>query len=239
MRKRNQTTKSRYLALPALLLGVASAACSEGAARLSPVGPSAVVEPPAPTSSATTAAWASRNGWSTLADGRAAVADGVFVEGADVVEDVTGGCPARTIFLRGVPVTVTTSTTFSAPLTCDSLASGHVVKVTGLLMHKASGFSVSATHLAVVGGDRAPSPPAEQGERLSAEGVVGAVSGACPSLTFVFMGHRLQTTRATAYRGGSCESVREGVQVVLDVLKQRDGSVTVESIAFANGGRRD
>jgi hypothetical protein len=195
--------------------------------------------PAAATSAATTAAWASRNGWSTLADGRVAVADGVFVEGADVVENVTGGCPARTIFLRGVPVTVTTSTTYSAPLTCDGLASGHVVKVTGLLMHKASGFSVSATHLAVVGGERTPAPPAEQGERLSAEGVVAAVSGACPSLTFVFMGHRIQATSATAYRGGSCESVREGAQIALDVLKQRDGSVVAESIAFLSAGRRD
>jgi hypothetical protein len=48
----------------------------------------------------------------------------------------------------------------------------------------------------------------------------------------MFMGHRVQTTSATAYRGGSCESVREGSHVALDVLKQRDGSVVVESVTM-------
>ena len=236
MRKRNQTTKSRYLALPALLMGVASAACSEGVARLSPVGPSAVVEVPAATSAATTAAWASRNGWSTFADGRVAVADGLFVEGADVVENVTGGCPGRTIFLRGVPVSLTSTTTFTAPLTCEALASGRAVKVTGLLTHQASGFSVTATNLAPVNAD-APGPvppgPGSRRERLNGEGVVGAVKGACPTLSLVILGYKVETTATTAYSGGGCDDLRAGATVKLTV-EDNDGTFLAEKIEIVS-----
>ncbi len=235
MRNRNQMTKSRFLALPAVLLAVASAACSEGVARLSPVGPSAVVEATAAPSAATTTTWASRNGWSTLADGRVAVADGLLVEGADVVETVTGSCPGRTIFLRGVPVSVTTATTFAAPLTCETLAGGRAVKVTGLLTHEASGFSVSATNVALVNADESPAPapvspgPGSRRERLNGEGVVGSVKGGCPDLTLVILGYRVQTKETTAYTGGACADLREGAKVKLTV-EDVEGTFVAEKI---------
>ena len=238
MRNRNQMTKSRFLALPAVLLAAASAACSEGVARLSPVGPSAVVEAPAATSAATTTTWASRNGWSTLADGRVAVADGLLVEGADVVESVTGSCPGRTIFLRGVPVSLTSRTTFAAPLTCETLAGGRAVKVTGLLTHEASGFSVSATNVALVNAEESPAPtpvppvppgPGSRRERLNGEGVVGSVKGGCPDLTLVILGYRVQTTATTSYTGGACDDLREGAKVKLTV-EDVDGTFVAETI---------
>lgn len=229
-------TKSRWSLLTTMLLAVAAVGCSEGARGLSPVGPSPVVQaaPAAVTAAATS--WATANGWSAMADGRVAVADGVLIEGVEAIGEVRGGCPARTITLRGVAVDVSVVTAFTAPLSCSSLAPGQMVKVTGFLVQTAAGYVVTATHLAPVG--HAPAPVAG-GERLSGEGIVGAVSGRCPSASFVMLGYRVQATSATEYAGGSCESVREGTPIRLDVRQQADGSIVAERVEFLQGGRRD
>jgi hypothetical protein len=162
-----------------------------------------------------------------------AVADGLLVEGIDVVGDVTGTCPRRTITVRGVPVAVSPSTTFTAPLTCEALSAGKQVKVTGLLTYSSSGFSVNATELAAAGGETDQKPPAgRRGERVNGVGVVGVITGACPSLTLVISGYRVQTTSDTGYVGGTCESLREGTEVDVAAERDSEGRITAERIVL-------
>ena len=228
-------TKTRWSYLAVGLLSMTGVACSDGVARLSPIGPSPLATTPAAVGVSPMAAddWASARGWSTMADGRVAVADGVQVEGTDVIGNVSGGCPNRTITIRGVTVTVNASTRFAEPLTCATLANGKHIKVTGVLMPSGNGFSVIASHLAAVGGGNAAvQPPGRSVERVSGDGVVGTVFGSCPTLTFVIGGYHVQTTAATAYDGGSCESLREGSQVHLEVEKHDDGALVAETVQF-------
>jgi Domain of unknown function (DUF5666) len=208
------------------MLALAAVGCADGASRLSPMAPSPVAEASAPAASATLAGWAAANGWSAMAaDGRVAVADGVVVEGTDVVGGVSGNCPSRSLTVRGVPVAVTASTVFAAPLTCASLAPGTPIKVTGLLTQSAAGFAVTATSLASpqASAGRAPTP-SRGGERVGGEGVVGAVRGSCPSLSLVVAGYSVQTSRETEFRS-PCEALREGTKVSLEVEKHDDGSM--------------
>ena len=221
-------TKTRSSVVVAAVLALAAVGCSDGASRFSPMAPSPVAEAPAPAASAALAGWAAANGWSAMAaDGRVAVADGVLVEGTDVVGGVSGSCPSRSITVRGVPVAVTAATVFAAPLTCATLALGAPIKVTGVLTHGPSGYSVTATSLSAPesSSGRAPSPsPNRGGERLGGEGVVGAVRGSCPSLSLVVTGYSVQTNGDTEFKT-PCEALREGAKVKLEVEKHDDGSL--------------
>ena len=217
-------TKTRSSVVVAAVLALAAVGCSDGASRFSPMAPSPVAEAPAPPASAVLAGWAAANGWSAMAaDGRVAVADGVLVEGTDVVGGVTGSCPSRSFTVRGVPVAVTAATVFAAPLTCASLTPGTPIKVTGLLTQSAAGFAVTATSLASpeASAGRAPAPH-RGGERVGGEGVVGAVRGSCPSLSLVVAGYSVQTSGDTEFRS-PCEALREGAHVKLEVEKHEDG----------------
>jgi hypothetical protein len=64
---------------------------------------------------------------------------------------------------------------------------------------------------------------------LNGEGFVGAVNGACPNLTLVILGYRVQTTSTTAYSGGGCDDVREGAKVKLTV-EDADGTFVAEVV---------
>ena len=252
-------TKSRSSYLAVVLSAAVAAGCSD-LTRLSPAGPSPLQEnaaaPVAHTSadrsmasaadSSTIASWASTQGWSTFADGRVAVADGLLVEGSEVINTVTGTCPTRTITVRGVPVALTAATSFASPLSCAALTSGTAVTVTGLLMYAPGGFSVTATQIAPAGSSNSKGPAVDNKgpedtrgrQKVAGEGVVDEVSGACPSLTLVIAGHRVQTTRATEYRGGTCEMVRQGTSVKVTAEVQADGSVIAENIdVVAAAGR--
>jgi hypothetical protein len=102
-----------------------------------------------------------------------------------------------------------------------------------MLMHTASGVSVIATHAMLLGGEGTRAPvTSRSGERLSGQGVIGAVSSACPTATFIVMGHRVDATAETVYENGSCQSLHDGAQVALDVVKQHDGMIYAEKIAF-------
>jgi hypothetical protein len=229
-------TKTRSSFVVMAMLAMAAVGCSEGASRLSPIGPSPVANVAAPVAASALEGWAAANGWSTMADGRVAVADGMVVEGTDVVGSVTGTCPSRSITVRGVAVTVTASTVFAAPLTCASLASGTPVNVTAVLTQGASGLSVTATHLSSpnsgTGRTTTPPSPNRGGERVGGEGVVGAVRGACPVLSLVVSGYSVQTTESTEFKT-ACEAVREGTRVKLEVERHDDGrmlAVWIEAV---------
>lgn len=308
-------TKTRFSLVAGLLCAVLASSCSEGVSRLSPSGPSNItavsatkaggdtIVRPSNAGDEATAEWATQHGWSTAADG-------LVVEGTDVITAVTGVCPSPTITVRGVPVAITATTTFTAPAACAALTVGTSVKVTGLLTFTATGFSVTATNIAIPSGSPvAPGSVKVEGtvasvaglcpaltitlegaggvvvtslatvfdpstlcssiapgakieavgsrnatgqlvatkveldeddddntggggakKKVGGEGVVGAITGACPTLTLVITGNRVQVTAATQFSGGTCASLREGTQVKVDAEVQPDGSILAEKI---------
>lgn len=244
-------TKSRCLLLPLLLCATVAGACSEGAARLSPTAPTPAADllaAPAATSSSlgdrsrTTVpatgdrgamtAWASGHGW-------AFEVDGLTVEGTDTITAVSGVCPALTITVRGVPVSLTAVTTFGAGLACASLAAGTSVKVTGLLTVTDKGFAVTAIRLepgtstpTTGGSDDDGEAGAGSGgsKKQRGEGTIGAITGSCPTLTLVITGTRVRTTAATSYVNGNCETLRPGTKVKIDAVLSPGGEATAETI---------
>lgn len=240
-------TRTRY-SIPAVALwAVVAVGCSEGVARNTITGPSAASESALTASTALTidrttaarpasagevAAWASLHGWSSAADG-------IVVEATETITAVSGECPTRSITVRGVPVALTSETTFTAPLTCESLAADDIVTVTALLTYTDTGFTVAATNIAPAGDDGSsggggtePGTPGTGGggKKARGEGVVGAITGSCPTLTLVITGTRVSTTETTEYVNGSCETLRPGTKVTIDGELRPGGTAIAEKI---------
>jgi hypothetical protein len=174
--------------------------------------------------------WAFRSGWT-------ASADGLVVEGTDTITAVSDACPTKSVTIRGVPVALTAMTTFVAPITCESLAIGTTVKVTALLTFSATGFTVTATNVAPGGDDggsdgetEPESPGGSGGKKARGEGVIGAITGSCPTLTLVITGTRVSTTATTEYVNGTCETLRPGTKVTIDGELSPGGTATAEKI---------
>jgi hypothetical protein len=239
-------TETRYSVLAIILAAAVTTACSEGVARHSITGPSsstdnALTVSPALTADRTTssraasagevAAWAASHGWSPAADG-------IVVEATESITAISGTCPAASITVRGVPVTLTSTTTFTAPLTCETLAVGDTVKVTALLTYTDTGFTVTATNIAPAGDDSGTggggepgSPgPGGGGKKARGEGVIGAITGSCPTLTLVITGTRVSTTATTEFVNGTCESLRPGTKVTIDGELKPGGEAVAEKI---------
>jgi hypothetical protein len=202
--------------------------------------------------------WATAHGWSTTptrltADGLIA-ADGLVVEGTDTISAVSGACPTSSITIRGVPVALTNTTTYTSPVTCESLSVGTTVKVTAMLTFTATGFTVTATNVAPAGDDTGTgggteTPPGSgtpgggsgKGKKASGEGVIGSITGNCPTLTLVITGTKVSTTPTTTYEGGDCHALRPGTKVKIDGELNPGGTATAEkieikSIPAGNGG---
>jgi hypothetical protein len=63
------------------------------------------------------------------------------------------------------------------------------------------------------------------GGEMEIEGPAGGVSGTCPALHFVVMGHSVATSGATTFEGGTCSSLRSGMRVTVNGTRQADGSI--------------
>lgn len=240
-------TKTRFSSAAALLItAVVAGGCSNGAAHLSPLGPTPTTSlPPAAAAfgdrsaasgtvvndRGTMSAWANGHGF-------AVAVDDLMVEGSDAIMAISGSCPAATITIRNVPVTLTATTTFASPLSCATLTAGTVVRVMGVLTVSDTGFAVTATHIGVSatpsGGSTPPptggSTPPGGSKKERGEGTIGAITGSCPTLTLIITGTRVQTTAATQFVNGSCESLRPGTKVKIEGGLNPGGTATAESI---------
>jgi hypothetical protein len=249
LRKGNDMTKNRVSFATALLLAALASGCSEGVARQTITGPSpavdaAVAANPAPIADRTgatraaerdeVATWASSHGWGTAADG-------IVVEATESITAVSDACPTKTITIRGVPVALTSTTTYTSPMTCAALAVGTSVKVTALLTFTATGFTVTATNVAPgatsggsTGGGTEPTEGSGNGggKKARGEGVVGAITGSCPTLTLVITGTKVSTTATTEYVNGSCATLRPGTKVTIDGELKPGGEAVAEKITI-------
>jgi hypothetical protein len=57
------------------------------------------------------------------------------------------------------------------------------------------------------------------------EGVVSALSGTCPAVTFTVNGTTVKTTAATTFDDGTCAHVQNNVRVDVKGVRQTDGSL--------------
>jgi Domain of unknown function (DUF5666) len=102
------------------------------------------------------------------------------------------------------------------------VAVGQRVKAFGT--RNAVGYLI-ATHVAIDDDDDGEGGGTGGGKKkVSGEGTVGAITGACPTLTMVITGARVQTTATTEFKNGSCATVRPGTKVKVDAETQADGS---------------
>lgn len=197
--------KIRYSCVASLILGaLASFACSEGPSSVSPVAPSlSNIAPQSPSSqpSSTLAAAAAR--WKSLGGSVVAAADGLVVDGTDVITAVTGSCPNLVITIRGTPVTVNSSTVFGSGTTCAGLAINTNVHVTGLLSFGTGGTAtVVATNVSVV-----------VATTETVTGTIASISGSCPSVTVTLtgLGGIIVTSPTTTFAPtGSCSTLAAG-----------------------------
>lgn len=85
-----------------------------------------------------------------------------------------------------------------------------------------------------------PPPVPGSGKKARGEGVVGAITGACPELTLVITGTRVSTTATTEYVNGTCETLRPGTKVTIDGELFPGGVATAEKIEIRSvpGGQR-
>lgn len=236
-------TKPYYASAVALLCATLAGGCSEGVTRLSPSGPTPAAVMPSsalgafadrsspawasPNDAGAVVTWAATHGW-------AVAADGLLVEGTDLIAAIDGTCPEATITVRGVPVSLTSTTSYASPLTCETLATGMKVKITGLLTFESPSLSVTATHIAPEDSSETPTTPGGPGgpgaKKARGEGTIGAITGACPSLTLIITGTRVQTSDATEYVNGTCETLRPGTKVRIDGELNPGGDATAEKI---------
>ena len=154
----------------------------------------------------------------------APAADGLGVEGAGIITAVTGACPTPTIVVRGVPIAITETTVFEEALACGSLAVDQRVRVKALLTHDGSDYTVEAAYVAVV------DESGGAGRKASGEGVIGAITGTCPTLGLVITGTKVATTVTTEYVNGTCESLRSGTHVTIDGELRPGGTAIAEKI---------
>ena len=77
-----------------------------------------------------------------------------------------------------------------------------------------------------------PPPPPPPDPKVELEGVVFAVRGSCPDLTFGLNGVTVVADASTQYRGSNCANVQNERRVIVVGPLQPDGSVKAESIAI-------
>jgi hypothetical protein len=107
----------------------------------------------------------------------------------------------------------TTATTTYVNGTCETLRPGTKVTIDGGL---SPGGTATAEKIEI---HRVPGRP------LSGDGVVGQVSGACPTLTMYVRGVKVTTSATTEFTGGVCGDIRSGTDI--DVTGDYDGSEVV------------
>lgn len=139
------------------------------------------------------------------------------------VSGLTGTCPTVTFTVGTSMVSTTSDTTFGGA-GCAALVNGSNVAVTGTLQ---TDGSILAGQVFV---EPAPkTPPA------LARGVVSALAGACPTVTFTLGTTAVSTTSGTTFVGGACAVLANGSQAGVEGTRQADGSIVANRVFVAPG----
>jgi hypothetical protein len=206
----------------ALGLVAVAAACSKGSVLQSPSGPSAVLTEPGV---------GLIGGWTTSAKPTNTTPGGPSlpprgpggrknVSGVGTVANLRGVCEATgdeepvSFNVQGVKIVTDENTEFfinagEEPLEggCGNLRNGTKVRVVAAEERNADG-AYTAEAVTIIDQPGGPPPTAVEGE-----GTVGALKGACPSLTMVVHGYPVMTTSSTVFDGGECEAITSGTRI--------------------------
>ncbi len=152
------------------------------------------------------------------------------VSGA-IVGPITGSCPAVS-FTVGTTVVKTSASTKFDDVRCESLSNGDVVSVEGT---KQADGSLLATELEKKGatGNRNGDREDDDGDRSEVElsgAVAGAISGACPAISFTVGTTLVKTNASTKFDGVTCGTLKSGDSVSLEGARQADGSILAREI---------
>jgi len=123
------------------------------------------------------------------------------VEAEGIVSGLFGSCPSLAFTLNGRAVHTNAATRFEGGA-CSGVSNNDRIEVTGT---KQNDGSLLATKI-----DR--ENDAENDDRNTLTGTVSALSGTCPTLTFVVAGSTILTNSGTRFDGG-CSAVRNGRKV--------------------------
>lgn len=227
----------KRLQMTCLMLVVAAwtVGCGDSSSRLSPVAPTKDVASSQPShldsasapvidfsrnaaGPAKLAMWAAERRWS-------ASADGLTAQATDVITALTGTCPTRTVTIRGTPVALNASTTFSGGATCAGLAVGQTVTVVALVTFSGGTFSVVATEIRANAGGG--------GHEAEVSGTVASLAGTCPAatLTLVGSGGTVVANASTTFDPvGSCSTIAAGTVIEAHGTRNATGQLVATEI---------
>lgn len=138
------------------------------------------------------------------------------VQGKGTIGTVTGTCPAVVVTIKGIPVTVSSTTTFPSGQSCAQLTAGQPVEVRGILTITGTSLSVVATSIEI-----------EDGSEGEGEGRVTDVQGTCPALTITVDGLTVKTDALTKYlpanRGADCDQIKVGTKIKVSAVPLAGG----------------
>lgn len=145
------------------------------------------------------------------------------VQGKGTISAVTGTCPAVTLTIQGIPVTVDASTKFPVGQSCAQLAATQNVEVRGVLTITGTTLSVVATTIDI-----------QNGTEREGEGRVEAVTGTCPAITMTVDGLSIQADALTTYipanRGADCDQIRVGTKIKASTVPLAGGGLRARLI---------
>lgn len=98
---------------------------------------------------------------------------------------------------------------------------GDRVEVRGLM----NGTSLVASEIKVEDRDRD-----DEGNEAEIKGVVSALTGSCPTLTFTVDTTRVVTNGSTEFRGIACTAIVNGARVDAQGARQADGSIIAAKV---------
>ena len=136
-----------------------------------------------------------------------------------VVAGVAGACPDLTFVLSGVTIHVGARTRFEGG-TCADIKEGMRA---GAIGASRTDGSVDAGRVRI--GNPPPPPVA---------GTVESLAGSCPALTFVLDGVTVRTSGNTAFDGGACGELRDGMRAAAIGRRTGERTMEAEHVRFSN-----
>jgi hypothetical protein len=95
------------------------------------------------------------------------------------------------------------------------------------------GTTITATEVEIDNGDEVDGDNSQNDNSTPAlTGVVSALAGTCPTVTFVVENTKVSAAAATSYQNGACAAVKNGVHVQVKGNRQADGSVAATRISM-------
>lgn len=222
----------RLRRLPAMLILLACAACEDSSSSLT--GPSRTdnltsgaiitgrvsgIGLTAPTQNPITPTTTATNGSTGVR---------VTIQGTNISTMVDG---AGQFTLTGVPpgtVTLTfTNNSVSASITLDNVSVGDEIRIDVRLNSSGTAARVESENRRRRDADR------DRDEADEVEGLVTALSGTCPALSFT-IGTRMVRTGSSTVFDDRCSDVRNGVRVEVKGTRMGDGTFTASRVEIEN-----